>query len=95
MVSPVNVGLTATTVALANTSRRSIRFQNVGATIIYLKKNELNGTLVSPFDYEVLLAPLAALVESSESYTSESMHSFSAISIGACGQLAIFETNVI
>lgn len=94
-MSPVIVNATPTTVALSNTKRQTIRFQNAGTTIIYLKKNTRYSSLVSPTDFEVLLQPLAEGTEGAESFTTNSMHSFSAISSAAGGKLAVFETEII
>ena len=92
MASPVTVGTTAGTVVSSNTKRNSIRFQNTGNTIIYLKKNVYGGTVVSPTDYEILLSPSNSSSESGEAFTTDSVHSFSAISNSSGGVLSVYQT---
>ena len=94
-MSPVIVNTTPTTVVSSNTSRQTIRFQNTGETTIYLKKNTISSSLVTSTDYEVLLLPSSSSQEGGESFTTTSMHSFSAISNDSNGKLAVFETEII
>lgn len=95
MASPITIGTTAITIATRNTRRSDIRFQNTGATIIYIKKIPAEGLFTPPSatDYEVLLAPPAALTESGEAFITDSISSFAAVSSAAAGVLAIYETN--
>ena len=93
MASPLTIGVATVVVAPVNTKRVSIRFQNGGATIIYLKKVPVSGVYwaVSATDYEVMLAvPAAGAVEFFET---NSTASFIAISSAAAGVLAIYETS--
>jgi hypothetical protein len=63
MTIPITVGSTPVLIAEHNSSRYSIRFQNVGETDIYIKKYEKChcececrcNPLVSSTDYEILL----------------------------------------
>jgi len=94
MASPLIIGTTAVAIAVRNTRRADIRFQNTGATIIYIKKVPLEGLFTPPSatDYEVLLAPPAALTESGEAFITDSISSFAAVSSAAAGVLAVYET---
>ena len=95
MASPITVGVTTVVVAPVNKKRVSIRFQNAGATIIYIKKVPVTGVYwaVSATDYEVMLAvPAAGTVEFFET---NSIASFIAISSAAAGVLAIYETSKV
>ena len=95
MASPITIGIATVVVAPINKKRVSIRFQNTGATIIYLKKVPTNGAYwaVSAADYEVMLAvPAAGTIEFFET---NSTASFIAISSAAAGVLSIYETNKV
>lgn len=92
MASPLSIGTSAVTIAAVNTNRVLIRFQNTGATIIYIKRVPLTGyfTTVSPTDFEVMLAiPAAGTVEFFET---NSASAFIAVSSAASGFLAVYET---
>lgn len=91
-LSPITVNTVARTVVCSNITRKNIRFQNTGISIIFLKKNTHGGSLVSFVDYEVILTPSAGIAEAGEAFETDSIHSFSAISNCDRGMLAIFET---
>ena len=93
MASPITVGIATVVAAPVNKNRVSIRFQNGGATIIYIKKVPVSGVYwaVSATDYEVMLAvPGAGAVEFFET---NSTASFIAVGNAAAGVLAIYETS--
>ena len=94
MVSPIIIGIVASSVAPINRSRVNIRFQNTGVSNLYLKKVPVSGvfTVPSVVDYEVLLAPAALLNEAGEAFTTNSTSEFAAASSIPGGILAIYET---
>lgn len=97
MGSPLTIGTTAVSVANKNTARAAIRFQNSGTTTIYIKKIPLSGaySIVSPTDYEFKLFPLAENTEGAESFETNSIAGFMAISSSAGGTLAVYETKKV
>jgi hypothetical protein len=94
MTSPVTIGVTSIVVAPINSKRASIRFQNTGSAIIYIKKIPLTGSfsVVSPTDYEVELFPASSSQEGGEAFETNSVASFMAIG-SSTSSLAIYETN--
>lgn len=98
MASPITVGVVAIVVAPINKKRAAIKFQNTSPTqIIYIKKIPLSGAFstVSATDYEFKLSPLAEPTEGAESFETNSIASFMAISSAAGGILAIYETQYV
>lgn len=89
MASPITVGTTAIVAAPTNRRRVNIRFQNTGATILYLSRAPIVPTAIA---YEILLAiPIGA--EANEAYVqTNSTAQFNVLSSAASGILAIFET---
>lgn len=96
MASPLTIGTTASIIALVNTKRNSIRFQNTSSAsqIIYIKKIPLTGTTttVSPTDYDVRLFAGVLAEGLEEAFETQSVASFMAISSAAAGTLAVYET---
>jgi len=97
MANPLIVGITSELVAPIERRRALIRFQNTGATIIYIKKIPLEGVVtdVSPTDYQIALYPAASSSEGGEAFDTTSIASFRAISSAAGGLLAVYETKYI
>ena len=89
MASPITVGTTAIVAAVANRKRVDIRFQNTGATILYLARAPIIPTATN---YEIMLAiPTAA--EINEAFiNTDSTAQFNVLSSAVGGTLAIFET---
>ena len=106
MASPLTIGTTASVIVPINRSRADIRFQNTGDTTIYIKKFPLTGayTVVSANDYEVMLTPTSNQGNSKdnphtkgagESFETDSIASFMAVSSASGGILSVYETNKI
>lgn len=95
MASPITVGVAVVTIAVPNIKRVSITFQNTSATqVIYIKKIfPIGTTIVSAADYQVELQPITALVDGSDSFTTNSTAGFMAIASAAAGTLAVYETS--
>jgi hypothetical protein len=90
MSSPLTVGATAIVAVPANRHRVDVRFQNTGATILYLARAPIVPTALN---YEIMLAiPTAG--EINEAFIStNSTAQFNVLSSAAAGVLAIYETN--
>ena len=94
MTSPVVIGVVAAPVAPIRKNRGNIRFQNTGASLIYIKKVPIEGSfsVVSPTDYEIFLAPSVLSAEAGDAFETDSISSFMAISSAIGGVLSIYET---
>jgi len=89
MASPITVGTTAIVAAPANRKRVAIRFQNTGATILYLSRAPIVPTATN---YEILLA-IPTGGEVNEAYVqTNSTAQFNVLSSASAGVLAIYET---
>jgi len=94
MASPIVVGVSAIVAVPVKRKRALVRFQNVGATTLYVKKLPLEGafSVVSPTDFEVILLPATGTAEGGDAFETNSIASFMAVSSAAAGSLAIYET---
>jgi len=98
MTSPISIGTTAIVVAPINKRRSIIRFQNTGKDSIFIKKIPITGntSIVSDTNFEVELFPeSASSKEGGQSFETNSIASFMAISSAAGNALAVYETNKV
>ncbi|MGV8961896.1 MAG: hypothetical protein ACOH2V_00765 [Candidatus Saccharimonadaceae bacterium] len=81
----INIGQTPIIIASINTKRYTIRFQNVGETFLYLQRIPLKGAyeVVSPTNFEVILAPLNSKNGSPETFETHSILAYQIVS-GPC-----------
>lgn len=92
MANPLIVGTTAIVAVPRNNQRVNVRFQNTGATILYLAKAPIIPSSVS---YEIMLA-LPTAAEINEAFiTTNSTAQFNVVSSANNGVLAIFETKLV
>ena len=98
MASPLTIGITSSFVAVFNRRRSIIRFQNTGASTIYIKKVPFEGVFTPPSvtDYEVVLTPSTTTAfEAGDAFETNSIAGFMAVSSVVGGLLSIYETNKV
>ena len=94
MTTPKPIGATKVKVASVVQNRAIIRMQNVGKKTIYIKKIPLNSvtTNVSDTDYEVLLHADPGEYGKGDSFETNSINGFVAISVNPGSELAVYQT---
>ena len=82
----IAVGQGPIKVANVNPYRNTIRFQNAGDSLIYLKRIPLHGTYtdVSSSNFEVVLAPFNSQNGSPEVFETSSMLAYQAVASKCC-----------
>jgi len=94
MATPVPIGATKVKVASVVNNRALVRFQNVGNKAVYIKKIPLGAitTDVSDTDYEVKLNADPGESGKGDSFETNSINGFVAISVNNGSELAIYQT---
>lgn len=94
MATPISIGTTKVKVASVVNNRALIRFQNVGNKTVYIKKIPLGAVTanVSDTDYEVLLHADPGESGKGDSFETNSINGFVAISTTTGSELAVYQT---
>jgi len=94
MATPVPIGAAKVKVASVVQNRALVRFQNTGKKTVYIKKIPLGSvtTDVSDTDYEVLLHADHGESGKGDSFETNSINGFVAISVNPGSELAIYQT---
>jgi len=94
MATPISIGATKIKVASVVTNRALIRFQNVGKKTVYIKKIPLGSLTVdvSDTDYEVLLHADPGESGKGDSFETNSINGFVAVSSNPGSELAVYQT---
>jgi hypothetical protein len=94
MATPIPIGATKVKVASVVQNRALIRLQNVGKKAVYIKKIPLGQvtTSISDMDYEVKLNADPGESGKGDSFETNSINGFVAISVNQGSELAIYQT---
>lgn len=97
MANPISVGATEVKIASVRRNRAIVRFQNVGKKDIFIKKIPLGLTTIpiSDTDYQVKLHADPGESGKGDSFETNSINAFVAISVNPGSQLAVYETKYI
>lgn len=94
MATPITIGATKTKVASVTRNRAIVRLQNVGKKEIFIKKIPLGAvtTSVSDTDYQVKLHADPGESGKGDSFETNSINAFVAISVNQGSELAVYQT---